>query len=244
MATGIFRPTVTSNAATGVADQLRAAILSGALAGGTKIREVEVAEQTGVSRGPVREALRMLSDEGLVVLRHNRGAVVAGITPDDAVEIYAVRGALAVIAFKAIVAAGLHEQTETSIAQKLADIREQQLEALRGMEPGDSMAFLRAEFDFQNALVSVAGLERVTARFTQLTTELCMLIAALAIEYPDVNAAYVKYDLLLQALQDGDFDAAELHWRNHITEASFEVDEGMPGGPEALSERPWMLSVI
>lgn len=237
-----FRPAVTPNAAAGVADQLRAAILDGVLTAGSKIREVEVAEQTGVSRGPVREALRILSDEGLVVLRHNRGAEVAGITPDDAVEIYAIRGALALIAFKALIAEGLHDATATTA--KLAAIRDTQLEALRRMEPGDSMAFLKAEFDFQNELVRVAGMERVSARFTQLTTELCVLIAALAIEYPDVNAAYVKYDLLLRALQDGDYEAAELHWRNHITQSSVEVVEGMANGPETLAERPWLLAAI
>lgn len=242
MGTGIFRPTVTSNAASGVADQLRTAILEGALTAGSKIREVEIAEQTGVSRGPVREALRMLSDEGLVVLRHNRGAEVAGIAPDDAVEIYAIRGALALISFKAIVAAGLHEDATT--AARLAEIRDTQLDALRHIEPGDSAAFLRAEFDFQNTLVHVAGLERVSARFSQLTTELCVLILALSIEYTDFEAAYLKYDRLLQALQDCDYDAAELHWRNHITQSSVEVIEGMPNGPEALAERPWMLAAI
>lgn len=243
MSTGIFRPTLPANAATGVADQLRAAITAGHLTPGTKIREVEVAAQTGVSRGPVREALRMLSEEGLVVLRHNRGAEVAGISPDDAVEIYAIRGALALIAFKAIVAASLHEDG-AAVAAAFKNIRGQELESLRNIEAGDSVAFVRAEYDFQNRLVDVARLDRVSARFAQLTTELSTLIAALAIEYTDVNAAYVKYDLLLVALESGDYDAAELHWRNHIKQASVEFVEGMPGGREALAERPWMLAVI
>src|SRR5690606_23050728 len=101
----------------------------------------------------------------------------------------------------------------------LSDIRSTQLEALRGMEAGDSVAFVRTEYEFQNHLVEAAGLDRVAVRFAQLTTELSTLIAALAIEYPDVDAAYVKYDKLLAALEDGDYDAAELHWRNHIKQS-------------------------
>jgi DNA-binding GntR family transcriptional regulator len=244
MSTGIFKPATPANAASGVAEQLRRAILEGALSPGTRIREVEVAEQIGVSRGPVREALRILSDEGLILLRHNKGAVVAGISPDDAVEIYAIRGALALIAFRGIVSSGNDPAKAPDVAQRLQRVRTDQLEALRTMPPGDSVTFVRAEYEFQNCLVDAAGLERVSSRFAQLTTELSTLIAALNIEYPDVESAYVKYDLLLTALQSGDYEAAELHWRNHIKQASVEFIEGITGGEQVLTERPWVLSLI
>src|SRR5262249_3613182 len=60
-----------------VADQIRAAILKGALVPGSKIAQDELASSLGVSRLPIRQALLVLQREGLVLLDHNRGAVVA-----------------------------------------------------------------------------------------------------------------------------------------------------------------------
>ena len=74
--------------------QLRAAILSGQCAPGEHLREVEIADRYDVSRGPVREALLQLEREGLVLLRRNRGAVVARLSRADLEEVYSLRLAL------------------------------------------------------------------------------------------------------------------------------------------------------
>src|SRR3954469_17138197 len=74
--------------------QLRATILSGQLAPGEHLREVEIADRFDVSRGPVREALLQLEQEGLVMLRRNRGAVVARMSRADLEEVYSLRLAL------------------------------------------------------------------------------------------------------------------------------------------------------
>jgi DNA-binding GntR family transcriptional regulator len=77
-----------------VAECLRDAILTGKLPGGQTLRQEELATQLGVSRIPVREALRQLEAEGFVVLQPHRGAVVAVLTPEEAIEIYDIRIAL------------------------------------------------------------------------------------------------------------------------------------------------------
>jgi len=69
------------------ADLLREAILEGRYAIGQPLREAELCETLGVSRIPVREALRRLEGEGLVELRPNRGAVVAGLSEDEIHEV-------------------------------------------------------------------------------------------------------------------------------------------------------------
>jgi DNA-binding GntR family transcriptional regulator len=73
---------------------LRAAILSGRLAGGLALRQEELAEIFGVSRMPVREALRQLEAQALVDFVPHRGAVVTEISADDAADNYAIRLAL------------------------------------------------------------------------------------------------------------------------------------------------------
>ena len=70
---------------------LRDAILSGVLAGGQQIRQDEIAEQFGVSRMPVREALRQLEGEGMVSFYPHRGAVVSELSYREVVEITELR---------------------------------------------------------------------------------------------------------------------------------------------------------
>lgn len=75
-----------------VADSLRAAIYSGAFGDGQELNQVELAEHFGVSRVPVREALRRLEAEGLVRLEAHRRAVVVGFNRERILEIFDLRG--------------------------------------------------------------------------------------------------------------------------------------------------------
>ncbi len=75
------------NAVDAVTQTLRQAILRGSLAGGQILRQESLANQLGVSRLPVREAIRQLSTEGLVHITAHRGAVVAALSADDIREI-------------------------------------------------------------------------------------------------------------------------------------------------------------
>jgi DNA-binding GntR family transcriptional regulator len=70
---------------------LRHAIISGRLRPGERVRQEEVAEQLGVSVAPVREALRVLEQEGQVVYRPRRGYFITELRAEDLVEIYALR---------------------------------------------------------------------------------------------------------------------------------------------------------
>ncbi len=77
-----------------VADALREAILSGRFKRGERLIEDELAESLNVSRGPIRQAIFRLQQEGLVVHETHRGATVAQISLQDASEIYSLRKAL------------------------------------------------------------------------------------------------------------------------------------------------------
>ncbi|MBE9005781.1 GntR family transcriptional regulator [Fortiea sp. LEGE XX443] len=83
-----------------IADALREAILRGIFQEGQSLRQDEIATQFGVSRIPVREALRQLEAEGLVTLHLNRGAMVSVLTATEAQEICEIRSALEVKAMQ------------------------------------------------------------------------------------------------------------------------------------------------
>ncbi len=77
-----------------VANALREAILDGAIAPGTWLREDSIAHELGVSRTPVREALRRVADEGLVTKTAHSGSIVASLSFEDILALYVVRGEL------------------------------------------------------------------------------------------------------------------------------------------------------
>jgi DNA-binding GntR family transcriptional regulator len=83
-----------------VTQALRRAILGGSLAGGQILRQESLANQLGVSRLPVREAIRQLNSEGLVQISAHRGAVVAALSADDIREIYDIRVGLETTALR------------------------------------------------------------------------------------------------------------------------------------------------
>ena len=83
-----------------VFDTLRQAILDGTLQPGERLMELHLAQQLGVSRTPVREALRKLELEGLVLNIPRRGAVVAQITQKDLEDVLEVRAALEELAVR------------------------------------------------------------------------------------------------------------------------------------------------
>ena len=79
---------------------LRNAILKGELKPGERLMEIQLAQKLGVSRTPVREALRKLELEGLVIMIPRRGAIVADITIQDLNDVLEVREALEELAVK------------------------------------------------------------------------------------------------------------------------------------------------
>jgi len=137
---------------------LRAAILGGEIAPGARLGEVELAEQLGVSRTPVREALRRLAADGLVDVLPNRGARVAQWTPADLDEIYELRALLE--SHGARRAAARIEAAEVDLLAKLCDDMEACVRRGRKRDL-DRITALNAEFH-QRILDSAAS-PRLTA---------------------------------------------------------------------------------
>lgn len=74
-----------------IADEIRSLVTRGAFAPGLQLRQVDLAERFGASRVPVREALKLLTAEGVVAHDPNRGFFVAGLSSDEARQLYRMR---------------------------------------------------------------------------------------------------------------------------------------------------------
>ncbi len=88
-----------------VAGALRSAIVDGVLRPGERIKEVPVAAELGVSRGPIREAIGLLEHDGLLTVVPNRGAFVPEVKSEDVLEVYAMRAALGSLALHKVMLA-------------------------------------------------------------------------------------------------------------------------------------------
>ena len=128
-----------------IADSLRAAILDGSYRPGERIRQEDVAARSGASRIPVREALRMLSAEGLVTLVANSGAWVAKLTLAQCAELYQIRERLEPLLLRSSMPR--LGEAETGRLAELTEVME--------AAGTDVDAFLRADREFH--LSSYAG---------------------------------------------------------------------------------------
>lgn len=123
-----------------IATRVAAAIVNGEYRDGERLREQDLAETYGVSRGPVREALRALERYGLAVLRPRRGAYVVGLSLDVIAEAFNARAALAGIAVRQLTRRGeAAEAAETEMEAALAHAA-----TLLDVPPTNSRAFQEA----------------------------------------------------------------------------------------------------
>src|SRR3954471_3566328 len=126
-----------------VAGHLRAAIMSGTLLPGTFIRLDETAAALGVSITPVREALRTLRGEGMVLLEPHRGHVVAPLSRRDVEDIFWLQATIA-------------KELAGTAAERITDAQIEELERLNdalaaAVESGDAEEVAAAEFAFHRA---------------------------------------------------------------------------------------------
>ena len=217
-----FAPLPETSTSDLVADRLREAILDGSLRPGDRLVETELAERFDISRGPVREAIRLLAPEGLVVLRRNRGAVVASPTFNDVLEVYAVRMSLGSLALANAVRAGVADATEYLTAVSL-------LETLRDPEvQADAYAMLEADLAFQDAVLSLSHLPRISAMLEQSARDAASFVRLLGITYDstDHDDLVARHERTLAALAGNDPEEAVSAWQHHIRSTVAEFARG------------------
>jgi DNA-binding GntR family transcriptional regulator len=141
---------------------IRRAILDGELQPNQPLREVELARQMGISRTPIREALRLLQNDGLVEFTPNRGATVKSYSAADLEDVYNLRAALE--------GYGAQTAADHITAEHLTALHEscERYENLRSSS--DNLSLLAEEnLVFHNTILDAAGSGRLTAMIRQVT---------------------------------------------------------------------------
>jgi GntR family transcriptional regulator, rspAB operon transcriptional repressor len=191
-----------------VYEELKSAIVDLRLAPGDPLREATLAEQLGVSKTPIREALTRLEQEGLVETTSFKGAVVSGYSRQDLIEIYELRELLENAAAR--VAA---ESMPDADRDRLGRIcRESRKLAKGGDAPG--LAALISAFD--DVLFDQVSNSRIRALIGNLRAHLTR-IGQLTAEIPGrIEASVDEHEKILEAIAARDPDLAERRMSQHI----------------------------
>jgi DNA-binding GntR family transcriptional regulator len=131
-----------------IAEQLRDLILNGVLRPGEPLLEVQLAEQFGVSRGPLREAMRELVDEGLLVVRPYAGTTVVELSAKDIREIYSIRTALETLAFE--------QAWDRRDAAFHAELDRRHGQLIAAIDAEDEVGSIHAELDLHSLVFETA----------------------------------------------------------------------------------------
>jgi DNA-binding GntR family transcriptional regulator len=198
-----------------VLDALRHAILTKEMAPGTRLLEAEVASQMGVSRAPVREAVRQLEQEGLVELVPHRGAVVLGLPDAEIDTIYEMRATIEARAMAAVSASLTPEQDA-----QILDLVEQMRDPLKR---NDINAVSELDWQIHGLILELSQLTLLRRIWTSLYS-LVQLRSYQALGRPGPAADYFKrtaiesHMALLEALRTGDAELASRAGRDHVLE--------------------------
>lgn len=136
-----------------VLEILREAIVSGLLRPGEKLMEAQLAEEMGISRTPVREAIRKLELEGFVQIMPRRGAVVAEFSEDDILDTFQIRRALEPLAVELAI-------TRLS-ADDLTELRKILEEEAVSIETGNLESMVEKDVEFHDIIYQAAGNQRL-----------------------------------------------------------------------------------
>jgi DNA-binding GntR family transcriptional regulator len=185
------------------------AIVKGDLPPGHRLRDQELAAQLGVSRTPVREALRRLEDEGLVESRRNASTRVAPVRPDRLRDAFPVVAALQGLATRL----GVPALTTKDIAQ----MERHDAERTAALRSGDVLAAIAADDRFHGVLLKAAGnaeIARLLARVMPHIRRLDLLHFEALTHRTDPGADHVG---ILDACRRGEaWEAAQLVERNFL----------------------------
>ncbi len=187
---------------------LRQAILKGELEPGERLMEIQLAERLGVSRTPIREAIRKLELEGLVLMIPRRGAEVAKISEKNLRDVLEVRRSLEELAIDLACQRIQEEELET--------LREAQKEFAAAVAAGDAMEIAQTDEKFHEIIYSGTGNQKLM----QILSNLREQMYRYRLEYiKDANKRQillVEHEQILKALSLRHVQEARLAVREHI----------------------------
>ncbi|AUS80597.1 GntR family transcriptional regulator [Actinoalloteichus sp. AHMU CJ021] len=194
-----------------VAERLREAIMHGGLPPGSQLGEIDLANRLGVSRGPLREAMQRLVQEGLLRSEPHRGLFVSTLDEEEIRDVYTARLAVEGAACQLIM------RGDRALAVSELTSAHQRMVAAAAAD--DRIAFSDADQLFHQRLVAVSGSQRLERMAQTLLVETRMCLTALQETYRPSGDTVEEHRLLVDAIEQGDERLLLERLEAHMTEA-------------------------
>lgn len=202
-----------------VYEQLKLQILTGKITPGTRMMEVELADEMGVSRTPIREAIRKLEKEGLVTIEPRRGAYASDISVKDMVDTLEVREDL-----EGLAAALAAERMTDEQMEELIQITRKYSEAISN---SDTEKIISYDEQFHKHIVACSG-NKTLIQLSETVQELALRFRYLFYDdFSRYENMPVEHRQILDAIKGGDADTARQTADNHVKRLKeFVIQEG------------------
>ena len=214
-----------------VTERLRDGILAGLYAQGEQLNEAELARRFGVSRGPLREAMQRLIQDGLLETRPHRGVFVPELTSEDLADIYFAREAIETAAVRRIMATG----ESVSVSRRLAEDVGHMSSALRS---DDWSTVVDHDMRFHMRLVDSANSRRLSRMYSVLIAETRLCLHMLVSGFAGRKDFIEEHVALVERLAAEDAMGAQCAIRKHLHEPLKSLARQHRGRTGAGSERP------
>ncbi len=204
-------------------------VLDGTIAPGAKLTEAWLSERLGVSRGPIREAFRMLEEAGLVRQEKNRGVFVRDIPDDEAAEIYDLRAAM-------------DELTGRRLAETITPAQLKAMRAIvdqmeQAVKSDDADAYHRLNLEFHDRLVEFAGNRKMAALYRKLVKELALFRRRNLADSGVLPHSAAEHRAILKTIAAGDAELAGRAMYDHVMESKLRALGGSLGGASGAPAR-------
>jgi DNA-binding GntR family transcriptional regulator len=210
MMTQLLRPPTLGRV---VIDKIRETILRGELLPGAPLREVQLSNSLGVSRGTIRESVRQLREEGLVEIFPHRGAFVTHLSHKKAKEICTLRALLEPYAVRLAVEKGAYEPQVLDRLEALLS-RWGELE-----REGNIHEILNTEIEFHRGICQGSGHQLLLEVLENLVSQSQLLALHTKVYGTDLVSDDASHRAILDAIRSGDPTVAEEAVRRHILDA-------------------------
>lgn len=194
-----------------VSETMREAIVNGILKPGERLMEIQLAEELGVSRTPVREAIRKLELEGFVVMIPRRGTYVAGLSIKDINEVFEIRTALDVLA------AGLAAERITE--EELEQMERLMVEIGENIDQGNMDGIITLDSQFHDILYKASRNDRLVGIINNLREQFTRF-RSISIMYPGrLKNTLEEHRQLVEAIAQRNPEVAQQLAREHMENA-------------------------
>ncbi|MDZ5471318.1 GntR family transcriptional regulator [Bacillus sp. 31A1R] len=199
-----------------VAKIIRKMILNGTLKPGERLNQAQLADELNISRGPVREAIKLLQNEGLVKHETNKGTFVTTLSLQDAYEIYTLRALLESEAAQ-LASPFLTKKDFKRLEELLMELQD-------SFEKGDLEREAEIDTLFHKTIVEASKHQRLIHMHQQLDTQVGAMFLTIAHELPQRATKVVEnHQLLLNVLKTKDQGEIKQLFSEHYTVALYEL---------------------